>query len=136
MLDLGPIKKRCAEATPGKWEWKAMDSGEFIGMVSPQTVILCAKVDDFHTQRKDAEYMACSRTDLPACVAEIERLRAELSGTSMRLHTTETAAYIMRLALKKACRRIPGRRFGKRYFIMKAMKQVANSNDIGEDEDS
>lgn len=86
----------------------------------------------------DAEYRPLLEaiTDLPDCVAEIERLRAELSDTSMRLHTTETATYIMRLALKKACRRIPGRRFGKRYSIMKAMKQVANSNDIGEDENS
>lgn len=67
---------------------------------------------------------------------KVKRIKAVLSDKSMRLRVADTAAYIMRLALKKACRRIPGRRFGKQYFIMQAIKQVANSNDIGEDEDS
>lgn len=59
--------------------------------------------------------------------AEIKRLRAELSDMSLRLHATEMAAFILRLALKNACHTISGRRLGVRHFIKQAMKEIAKA---------
>lgn len=84
--------------------------------------------------------MAHVRIDLPAVItelgnhagvvakaAEIERLKAELSDVFVRLSATETAARILRLALKRACRRIGIRKLRPRYFIMQAMREIAHA---------
>ena len=92
MLDLEPIKKRLAEASPGPWSWDCdllrqgeygepvlgsepvYDGGEMIGST---TVVL----------RTDAALIAHAPTDLAALVAEVERLRTGIAshGTRCRL---------------------------------------------------
>ena len=53
MLDLDAIRERCEKATPGEWR----------------------EHYDYFMREADAEFCAHARTDLPACLAEIERLR-------------------------------------------------------------
>lgn len=64
--------------------------------------------------------IAHARANLPA-------VTTELSDISARLLATETAARILRLALKRACRRIGIRKLRPRLFIMQAMREIAHA---------
>jgi hypothetical protein len=69
-LDLEPIKARCAAATPGGWratrDALLMASGD--GPLVP--------MDGW--PRADREFVAHARDDVPALLAEVEQLRAQL----------------------------------------------------------
>lgn len=68
--ELEAIKARAAAATPGPWEFDGKgdivpdgDKSDFVAMI--------------HYSAEDAEFIAHARADVPALVAEVERLRAE-----------------------------------------------------------
>ena len=65
MLDLEAIKARCELATPGPWE--ARDGYVWRGDTSLAGTLRPA----------DASFAAAARTDVPALVAEVERLLAD-----------------------------------------------------------
>lgn len=67
-LDLEAIKARAEAATPGPWECVGMGD-----VVTPTFVIQT-------TDRNpaDGRFIANARTDVPALVAEVERLQAEV----------------------------------------------------------
>ena len=82
---LWEIKERCERATPGPWiinleHQREMLSGRRIlpaiegpngVMVAP---LLAPRYSNAHISRNDAEFIAHSREDVPALVAEVERL--------------------------------------------------------------
>ena len=77
-LDLDPIKAREAAATPGPW--KVVDPGYRVA-VDDGTGFLVANTFMAPSSRDlpDARFIAHARTDVPALLAEVERLRAELA---------------------------------------------------------
>jgi glutathione S-transferase len=84
--DLEAIHKRCAAATPGPWlvdgdylpasiyasdspDWKVRHQFRVVGMTDYEDGgVVC---------REDAEFIAAARSDIPALLAEVDRLRAE-----------------------------------------------------------
>jgi hypothetical protein len=84
-LDLDPIKAREAAATPGPWaianvapawasgrdEWNVVP-----GVIDQCTSAGCGPI----VEPADADFIAHARTDVPALLAEVERLRAELAA--------------------------------------------------------
>jgi hypothetical protein len=92
MLDLEPIKKRERAATPGPWLFDAQ--GDW-GLSTPMnmggysTTIVCGMLGEHEPvfedtypigAVQDGDFMANAREDIPAMIAEIERLRAELDN--------------------------------------------------------
>lgn len=84
MLDVTPIKERCEKATPGPWFVQddkppndAWYPGITIGSEGHGTRVadVCA-LSGF--READAALIAAARTDLPALVEEVERLREAL----------------------------------------------------------
>ena len=81
MLDLEPIKARCEQATKGPWfqgpHYRADVDSPF-GCIraccwsGPQAIA-------------DAEFIAHAREDVPALIAEVERLRAGSAPAAVRL---------------------------------------------------
>jgi hypothetical protein len=74
-LDLTAIRKRAEAATEGPWEVNTADSefaiyfdGDNMAMIEYGSII-----DGF----SNAEFIAHARQDVPALIAEVERLRAE-----------------------------------------------------------
>lgn len=65
-LDLEPIKALEAAATPAPWRY---DGGQGFDRPEPMAS---------HRNKADAEFIAAARTDIPALVAEVERLREAL----------------------------------------------------------
>ncbi len=82
MLDLNPINERLNKATPGPWE---VGQGAYFDLIDtvgvPHRGIIAVVDDedcDVHGQAAaNRDLIANAPTDLRACVAEIERLRAE-----------------------------------------------------------
>lgn len=73
MLDLTEMKARIKGATPGPWA-KSSGQLDLPGFVlSPSTCAGCG--EDWPLDAADADFIAHARTDLPALVAEVERLR-------------------------------------------------------------
>lgn len=81
-LDLEAIKAYCAKATPGSW---VVTGGE---IENPHTYATVIGQEDrgsnaWHADMRliladtDADFIAHARTDLPALVAEVERLRED-----------------------------------------------------------
>ena len=73
MLDLEAIKKRCEAATPGPWKQISYvvytdDQSKAIGKAFGEGVI-------WSEQLANAALFAAARTDIPALIAEVERLR-------------------------------------------------------------
>ncbi len=90
-FDLKAIKARAEAATPGPWVSELEDDSDgspfghrwtYIRGVSqpgPDGQVIFRYDDDYGTdQRSDSEFIAHARTDVPALVAAVERLRAEL----------------------------------------------------------
>ena len=86
-LDLGPIKERLAEATPGPWRvWRdpdptkvratAVETAWCHGDIEGDTEL----ITDYLPTDADAEMIAHAPSDLAALVAEVEQLRAERDG--------------------------------------------------------
>ena len=66
---LNAIKERAAKATPGPWYHNRHNE-----ITTPNGARLAQTVTGL-----DAEFIATAREDVPALVAEVERLRAELA---------------------------------------------------------
>lgn len=90
MIDLEAIKARTDAASAGPWRAgggqsdnaypvRARPSPAFGSYLEP--VFHPGVEGDGGGSRADAEFCAHARTDIPALVAEIERLRASLSGS-------------------------------------------------------
>ena len=91
MLDLTPIKERCEKATPGPW--KAEKSAEYTAYLDDADTswiatpiydklaneVACVPDDQVSGDEFEANLalLANARTDIPALIAEVERLRAE-----------------------------------------------------------
>jgi hypothetical protein len=72
--ELEAIKVRCAQATPGPWgTYHSLNGWHYTkpGSGPVRTT--------YEQARADVEFIAAARTDVPALVAEVERLRAALS---------------------------------------------------------
>lgn len=98
-LDLEPIKARERAATKGPWKAKKTADGRCDGIVpdyhnhagedcydyARDDFKMCPATDEIVTTDSgvygpswpDAEFIAHARTDIPALIAEIERLRAQ-----------------------------------------------------------
>lgn len=78
---LNAIKERVAKATPGPWE------SEFIGLSKPQYSVINMELYVAHVyEESDAVFIAHSREDVLALVAQVERLqnRCELYEVARR----------------------------------------------------
>jgi hypothetical protein len=84
--ELIEIEARAAEATPGPWKWNGGQFEDARLQVGDKFVLFAslymprgnweAYVD---VSDADMDFIAASRTDVPALVAEVRRLRAELA---------------------------------------------------------
>ena len=82
-LDLALIKARAEIATPGPWKtWGMSVLADPVGDSNLDTAILVARTSyrnaNGHPRTNDADFIAAARTDVPALLAEIERLRGEV----------------------------------------------------------
>lgn len=82
---LAEIRARVENATPGPWEWDG-ESGEdwpqgdnsLIARQGTEEAVICAWGYDAYgitVDEADAEFIAASRTDLPALLAAVEAVR-------------------------------------------------------------
>lgn len=93
MLDLDPMKERVDKATPGPWTNKRYRVGT---VATDWTVGTCNGLND-------AELIAHAPTDLAALIAEVERLRAQVTILTQD-HLWETGAVERVRALHKPIR--------------------------------
>lgn len=88
MLDLAPIKTRLAAATPGEWR----ESTYYLGGVvirskyGEERSLLGTRCGTVPVVKEpgDATFIARSKADVEALVAEVERLRSRLSMASAK----------------------------------------------------
>jgi hypothetical protein len=76
-LDLEPIKDRAAAAWPERW----VGTSEAIGYYDDGRWFTLARMAAWEGPRVDgpnAEFIAHAREDVPALIAEVERLRVEM----------------------------------------------------------
>jgi hypothetical protein len=79
---LDEIEQRANAATPGPWTtdgWEIYQGG---GSSAPDLMAWAGetcRADDYDGSRNDADFIAHARTDVPALLAEIRRLRAEVA---------------------------------------------------------
>lgn len=81
-LDLDSIEARANAATPGPWctdSWEIYQGTEYEPGISEWIGETCRGMTTPAQDRADAAFIAAARTDVPALVAEIRRLRAELA---------------------------------------------------------
>lgn len=83
--ELAAIKARCEAATPGPWIAKRFDpyrsraaiyqtpAAQKVNPLRWQVAAICREA-----RAQDAEFIAHARADIPALLAEVERLRAAL----------------------------------------------------------
>ncbi len=85
-LDLRPIKAREAAATKGPWKVSTDYSGpEDGGLPTGYGRVYSSSRDDEivgYTNIEECEFIAHARQDIPALLAEVERLRSVVSGLS------------------------------------------------------
>lgn len=72
---LQEIKEREQAATPGTWEYADV-AGE-IWSADGNTVIGGTEGEGISVSKPDAAFITAARTDIPALIAEVERLQAE-----------------------------------------------------------
>jgi hypothetical protein len=96
MLDLISIKKRCEAATPGPWVWcytKYRDG--YTGIIGKDNSEVlfpnhCNDGDDGDAwfedlpSEEDRDFIAHAREDIPALIAEVESLQAQLAESRER----------------------------------------------------
>lgn len=124
-LDLEPIKQRLAAATAGPWAWVPrwacatssflrLDNFEAADVIAVETE--CVSEGDHRTtlvvDEPNAAFIAHSRTDIPALIAEVERLREEAElyegmkeGVTVRIGDLEAENEKLRRILSH----VPGR---------------------------
>lgn len=79
-LDLDAIEARANAATPGPWctdSWEIYQGTEYVA--GAEWIGETCRAGEMDDSRADAEFVAAARTDVPALVAEVRRLRAELA---------------------------------------------------------
>lgn len=77
-IDLAAIKARVEAATPGPWE--AQDDGEIFAPEQDGWWPSVVRADmSTAASAEDAAFIASAREDVPALVAEVERLRGEVA---------------------------------------------------------
>jgi len=79
-LDLDAIEARATEATPGPWRPIIYGESDFDGpgrYVSFGPDATCISDSTSMDSDEDAVFIAAARTDVPALVAEVRRLRAQ-----------------------------------------------------------
>jgi hypothetical protein len=78
-LDLDRIEARAEAATPGPWEAvRGFQGEEFVGIrVDDRPNIFTTIAEDTLT-RADADFIAAARADVPALVARVRALEAEV----------------------------------------------------------
>ncbi len=84
-LDLEAVKARCEAAKPGPWKWEtkyvAPDPDPGDGdrdLHGPSGPVAYYSQSAMWCEDADAEFIAAARSDVPALVAEVERLRTEV----------------------------------------------------------
>ncbi len=91
-LDLEAIKERCEKATPGRWV--ARRFGGFAPAGTAYWYIYQPGREGEPLDRDDAQFISHARTDLPACVAELERVYRERAELRARVKELEAKAAI------------------------------------------
>jgi len=83
-LDLAPIEARADQATPGPWKvWAMSVLADPVGNSNLDDGIRIANTFftiDGHPRTNDADFIAAARTDVPALLAEVERLTRIVNG--------------------------------------------------------
>lgn len=83
-MDLEAIRKRCEAATEGPWKWRAYAFGFRVWDANDNPVCDSFIFDDIGSgiikDKGIAPFIAHARTDIPALLDEVERLRAEVDG--------------------------------------------------------
>lgn len=83
-IDLDAIKARAEAATPGPWVREWAFSTHFVVPEAAERVADGNVARLKAHQRADAEFIAHAREDVPALLAEVERLRRELAAEQTR----------------------------------------------------
>jgi hypothetical protein len=79
MIDLDEIEARANAATPGPWEGKR-NGGVYAGDMEPVFETGCGCCSDPDLTDENSAFIASARTDVPALIAEVRRLRKLLEG--------------------------------------------------------
>ena len=91
MIDLDAIKARCEAATPGPWEVPAANVFRVLapgaphhnppqGLCPPYPWRVVVEASQNDPSAEDVAFIAHARTDVPALVAEVERLKAYIGA--------------------------------------------------------
>ncbi|HLZ25432.1 MAG TPA: hypothetical protein VKQ30_25195 [Ktedonobacterales bacterium] len=117
---LNEIRERAAKATPGPWScWNGWQYDRETDTMAMQGIgpdggygkaLATRDGHDIYATRADAEFVACSREDIPALLAEVERLRTEnealmLAGRGTAQMATGAYERLQRLQAKNAAMR-------------------------------
>lgn len=102
--ELDAIEQRANAATPGPWLVLEQSSDEVwfgdgyydVGPTKEGFEIGTALVGG---EREDAKFIAAARTDVPALVAKVRRLRKQLEGPLYRLAIVDKTTMALRLRL-------------------------------------
>ena len=93
-VDIDAIKARCEAATPGPWY--AERGGEFDDPYYSIPSVCRDRYGDnslmVGSDKATADFIAAARTDVPALVAEVERLRDELRHVERTRHSNRVLA--------------------------------------------
>ena len=83
------IRGRCQSSTPGPWAVDTASGGVNVisDHYSDECVGICGNAKNWQLLKGDAEFIAHARQDVPALLAEVERLRAENSQLREGLQT-------------------------------------------------
>lgn len=95
-LDLDAIERRANAATPGTWLYA--DTIDMVSSIQADAICVCEFYGLQDRIDRDAPFIAHARTDVPALVAEVRRLRAERN----ELHTALRAMAQSWLSLAKS----------------------------------
>lgn len=102
MLDLKPIKAREAAATKGPWD---DTDPRCIRHAEPNIYVGDEEIADVYGHN-DSQFIAHARQDIPALIAEVERLRAALhkvaARTDSEMQFARTLHYDMRYWAQEA----------------------------------
>ena len=79
---LKEIRERADKATPGEWEdetWGTYYTPEGIGLTSVGGIRYVSSWEEFKQDKKDVEFIAHARQDIPALLDEVDRLNNKLA---------------------------------------------------------
>ena len=91
--ELEKIRARAEAATPGPWGFTPAPNSKFITSIYSDALggpdkgdLAFANIGEWGQQNSDAEFIAHARQDIPALIAEVERLRELFMATRGRGH--------------------------------------------------